>query len=340
MIDIVCEIGVNHENSISNAINMIDEIGSINKNKEINLIAKFQYYKAEKLACAESPSYWDTTQEKTTSQRELFKKYDKFDINDYVLLASQCEKYGIEFMVTAFDEDSLELINPLVKRHKIASADITNIPLLRKIASYKKPIILSTGAASKNEIEKALEELKNKENNVTLLHCVLLYPTPDGDSQIGLIDTLKCEFPQNSIGYSDHTVPCQELKILKTVLSRDISLLEKHYTFNKNLKGNDHYHAMDINDLRKIVNYYEWLKSVEKNNGLNYREIEVAAINNARRSIVAKKKILKGSILNGKNLTTKRPGFGIPASKWDLVNGKYSSIDINEDTMIEWDMLK
>ena len=99
--------------------------------------------------------------------------------------------------------------------------------------------------------------------------------TPDGDSQIGLIDTLKCEFPQNSIGYSDHTVPCQELKILKTVLSRDISLLEKHYTFNKNLKGNDHYHAMDINDLRKIVNYYEWLKNVEKNNGLNYREIEL-----------------------------------------------------------------
>ena len=97
---------------------------------------------------------------------------------------------------------------------------------------------------------------------------------------------------------------------------------------------------MDINDLKKIVNYYEWLKNVEKNNGLNCREVEIAAITNARRSIVAKKKILKGSILNEKNLTTKRPGFGIPASKWDLVNGKQSSIDINEDTMIEWDMIK
>ena len=102
------------------------------------------------------------------------------------------------------------------------------------------------------EDQEANDKLNNTKNNVTLLHCVLLYPTPDDDSQIGLIDTLKCEFPQNPIGYSDHTVPCQELKILKTVLSRDISLLEKHYTFNKNLKGNDHYHAMDIYDLKKI----------------------------------------------------------------------------------------
>ena len=96
---------------------------------------------------------------------------------------------------------------------------------------------------------------------------------------------------------------------------------------------------MNISDLKKIVNYYKWLKKVENNNGLNFRELENAAITNARRSIVAKKRILKGTLLNEKNLTTKRPGFGIPASNWDLVNGKRSNTDINEDTMIAWDMI-
>ena len=194
MVDIICEIGVNHENSIRNAVKMINEIGHFSSVKNINLIAKFQYYDAEKLACEDSPSYWDTNQEKTRSQRELFKKYDKFKLKDYIYLADECKKNNIEFMVTAFDEESLEKINPYVKRHKIASADITNIPLLRKVASYNKPIILSTGAATNQEIEIALVELNSNKNDITLLHCVLLYPTPDENSQLGIIDILKSNF--------------------------------------------------------------------------------------------------------------------------------------------------
>ena len=191
MIDIICEIGVNHENSINNSLNMIKEISQLSNIQNINLIVKFQYYDAEKLACENSPSYWDTNKEKTKSQRDLFKKYDKFALKDYIYLADECKKNNIEFMVTAFDEESLEKVNPYVKRHKIASADITNIPLLRKVASFDKPIILSTGAANENEIEIALKELNEKNNDITLLHCVLLYPTPDENSQLGIIDILK-----------------------------------------------------------------------------------------------------------------------------------------------------
>ena len=142
--------------------------------------AKFQSYKADTLASKYSPAYWDTTKEPTKSQHELFQKYDQFEPDDYILLAEHCEKNRITFLSTPFDNNAIEFLDPLVPFFKIASADVTNIPFLRKIAEKEKPVVLSTGASTLNEINIALDTL-NKSGciDIVILHCILNYPTQD-----------------------------------------------------------------------------------------------------------------------------------------------------------------
>ncbi len=153
----IAEIGVNHECSLKEAKKLI------NSAKEGGADAvKFQTYKAEKLAARKSPYYWDIKKEKTKSQFELFSKFDKFDLKDYKVLASYCKKKNIEFLSTPFDLDAVNFLSPLVKMFKISSSDITNLPLLKAIASKKKITILSTGASSISEIKHAIKILKKK----------------------------------------------------------------------------------------------------------------------------------------------------------------------------------
>ncbi len=340
MFDVICEIGVNHENSLEKALNMIKDIGSIDTKGLVKISAKFQFYKAEKLASKISPAYWDITQEKTTSQRELFKKFDKFSINDYKLLSKECDNQNIEFMATAFDEESLQAIDPLVSRHKIASADLTNIPLVREVAKLQKPIILSTGASNEEEIRNTCKEIRIlNPYPITLLHCVLLYPTPDNKANLIYIDELRDKFPNTKVGYSDHTVPDKNLSIIKLAFSKDIVTLEKHYTFNKKLKGNDHYHSIDISDLQNLIKFLDWYKLALGNKGLDDRSNEEKAIKHARRSIVSKVPLKKGSILTSDVITTKRPAHGIPSIEWDNIIGKTLNQDLKADTSLSWSMI-
>ena len=170
---IIAEIGVNHECSIEKAKKMISLASSAGANA-----AKFQTYKAETIASKNSPYYWDLKSEKSINQFELFKKYDKFEKKHYLELSNFCKKKKIEFMSTPFDEDSVEFLNPLLNIYKIASADITNLPLIELIASKKKPVILSTGASTISEIKTSVNILKkNGCNNISLMHCILNYPT-------------------------------------------------------------------------------------------------------------------------------------------------------------------
>lgn len=334
MIDFICEIGVNHENDIDLAKRMIDEIAS-NSRPGISLVAKFQIYTADTLAVKNSPAYWDTSKEPTLSQHALFSKYDKFSFADYQALHEYCVHRNIEFLATAFSVHHVRQIDPLVCRHKVSSSDITNIPLLRAVAETGKPVILSTGASTVEEITAALNCLRLANSGpISLMHCVLLYPTPDDHANLSCIDTLRSSFPGHEVGYSDHTVPDPNLSILKAVTSKGVKLFEKHFTYDKSLTGNDHYHAIDCQDLSQYSSWLQWLATANGDGDLVNRKSEQSAIKYARRSIVSAVDIPAGTVLTPALLTTKRPATGMPASDWDVAIGSTALIDIPADTII------
>ena len=334
---VIAEIGVNHEGSLEKAIELIN----LAKKGGADA-AKFQTYKASKLASKNSPAYWDTSKEKTTSQFELFKKYDNFENEDYIKLYEHCQLTGIDFLSTPFDDEAADFLAELVPFFKIASADINNVPLLRKLATHKKPIVLSTGASSIEEIKFAINLLeKNDVNDIALLHCILNYPTKNENASLAMIYGLKEEFPNYIIGYSDHTLPHDSITSLVAAHFFGAVILEKHFTDDKTLPGNDHYHAMDISDLtafqKKIDDIYILAGNSKKKNFIPGEEISRL---NARRSIVLKEDMNKGDTISIDNITYKRPGTGITTNYWDDIIGKKINKNLDEDYVLQWDDLQ
>lgn len=334
---IIAEIGVNHEGSLDQAKRLIE----LAKEGGADA-AKFQTYKAGSLASKKSPAYWDLEKEPTESQHALFKKYDSFDEGDYIVLAEHCEKCEIHFLSTPFDKQSLEFLNPLLSYFKIASADLTNIPFLREVAKKGKPIILSTGASTLAEIDIAVDTIvKFGCEEIGLLHCILNYPTDNINANLEMIKGIKKVYPQYTIGYSDHTMPDESMTSLITAQLLGAVIIEKHFTHDKTLKGNDHYHAMDVKDLRCYVQMSERIN--ELLGDANYKrpiKTENISRENARRSIVIDRDVKVGTELNVANITYKRPGTGISPLHWDEVIGKRVTRDLEEDHILMWSDLE
>ncbi len=330
---IIAEIGVNHEGCLKKAKELIAQAKEGGADA-----AKFQTYKAETLVIPDSPSYWDRNKEKTESQYKLFKKYDSFNELEYIELADYCNTLEIDFLSTGFDEASIDFLDPLMMFYKVSSSDITNVPLLRKIASKGKPILLSTGASTIKEIDNALKTIWNSgKNQVGLLHCVLNYPTSDKDANLKMIKHLKRVYPNQIIGYSDHTLPDESMTTLTSAYLMGAVVLEKHFTDNKNKEGNDHYHSMDKNDLK---NFIERVNLISKLIGDSREKApipsEELARENARRSIVTLERLKEGELITTKNITCKRPGNGISADNWDKVIGKVINQDIDRNVQLDW----
>ncbi|OZG70495.1 acetylneuraminic acid synthetase [Hahella sp. CCB-MM4] len=331
---IIAEVGVNHEGSLETAKLLIKQAKDAGAHA-----VKFQSYKAEKIASKYSPAYWDLTKEPTKSQYELFKKLDSFGEQEYEILADYCRNIGIDFMSTPFDLDAVEYLTPLVPAFKIASADITNTPLLRAVSKTGKPIIVSTGASTLAEIEFALQTCRQAgAKNIALLHCVLNYPTPLEQAQLSNIQMLKRVFPETAVGYSDHVIPDETISALEAATLFGALILEKHFTHDKKLQGNDHYHAMDATDLTRFVDKLATYRDLIGSES-QHLENQTAARQHARRSVVANRDIKQGEVLTEDNLTAKRPGHGISPIHWDEVIGKQVRQDIKNDTLISWDML-
>jgi len=332
---IIAEAGVNHEGSMDLAKRLIDEAAEGGADA-----IKFQSYKAETLASKNSPSYWNLEKESTTSQFELFKKYDNFWKNEYEELKLYCDKTGIEFCSTPFDSESADFLNDLMSFYKISSSDITNKPFIEQISNYGKPIILSTGASEHAEIKSALGWINNisADINVALLHCILNYPTPNMNANLRMILDLCKEYPKNIIGYSDHTLP-EEMLSLYTAAIFGALVLEKHFTHDKSLPGNDHYHAMDKVDLQLFKNMLEKLNVISGSREKKCIPEELISKENARRSIVANCLISKGDIITREMITFKRPGTGIKPFEIDKVLGKKASKVIEEDTILAQEMI-
>lgn len=302
---------------------------------------KFQTYKAETLVAKESPSYWDTTEENTTSQYELFKKFDAFGEKEYRELFQYCNEIGIEFMSTPFDIESADYLYDMMDFYKISSSDLNNLPFIEYMAKKNKPIILSVGASNYDEIRTAVCLIrKYNDKPLTLLHCVLEYPTPYEHANLNKIKTLRRDFPDCHIGYSDHTKPDGNYSVVITAYNYGAQVIEKHYTLDKTLKGNDHYHAMDEKDAMQILERINFVESISGDGDLVCLKSEAIARKNARRSVVCAKKIHKGEKITGDMLTFKRPGTGIMVSDFSKVLGMSAVVDIDEDTILQWSMIQ
>ena len=336
---LIAEIGVNYYDiALKENISVMDAAKlMINKAKEAGIHAvKFQTYKAATLAAKDSPSYWDTTEERETSQYALFKKFDTFGKAEYQELCDYCERKGIEFLSTAFDIESADYLEPMMNVYKISSSDLNNLKFIEYQAMKNKPIILSVGASNEEEIQNALNCIrKYNDKPIILMHCVLEYPTPYDHANLNKIVSLAKTFPDVVIGYSDHTKPDANYDILKTAYNLGARVIEKHYTLDKSLSGNDHYHAMDNIDARKIIEQLRYLDIIRGNYEIKCLDSEMTARKNARRSLVTTCNIKAGTALTQDMITFKRPGTGIAASRFDEFVGKTIKIDVEEDCILQ-----
>ncbi len=327
---VIAEAGVNHEGSMELARRLIREA------KEGGADAiKFQTYKAGTLASRDSPAYWDTTKEPTKSQYELFSRHDSFWKKEFEQLRRWCDDEDIAFLSTPFDVESARFLDPLMDVFKISSSDITNKPFIEFLCDFKKPILLSTGASDLHEVAEAVDWIEAKGNTLALLHCVLNYPTADENAALGMITGLKRHFPDHVIGYSDHTLP-GDMHILITASLLGATILEKHFTFDKTLPGNDHYHAMDKDDLALFRRKMSAVLASMGSYAVRSNPSEDPARRNARRSLVAARDIAEGAVITRDDLTWKRPAHGISPRCIEEVLGRHARRAIPEDTVLNW----
>lgn len=330
---IIAEAGVNHEGSMDLAKRLIDEAAEGGAHA-----IKFQTYKAETIASKDSPYYWDITKESTKSQFELFKKYDKFWKSEYEELAKYCETAGIEFMSTPFDVESANFLNEMMPVFKISSSDLTNLPFIEHMCKFGKPMILSTGAAYLWEVQQAVEVIEKHGNQLCLMHCVLNYPTEDKNANLGMIKDLIRHFPDYIPGYSDHTLP-NDMEVMKMATLLGAAVIEKHFTHDKTLPGNDHYHAMDKEDMKHFNSVMDKTFELLGSFKLSALESEEKSRQNARRSLVAAREIPKGKVIDREDLTWKRPAKGISPKEIDVVLGMKAARTIDEDEILMWNAL-
>lgn len=301
---------------------------------------KFQSYKTENFVSKNSPAYWDLSEEAATSQFELFKKFDKFGKDEFRELADYCREIGIMFLSTPFDFESVDYLDEFMDIYKISSSDLTNIPFIKYVAGKNKPIILSTGGATINEIKQAVRAIEEVSTvDIAIMHCILSYPTDYSDANLLMIKDLAENFPDYEIGYSDHTKPDLNMFVLTTAHAYGADIIEKHFTLDKSLKGNDHYHSMDPNDVlifRTNINFLSKIKGMKNKQPLI---CESSARRHARRSIVSTKDIKRGEVITEEVIAFKRPGTGISPARIDEVLGKKANVDIPEDTLLDFDML-
>lgn len=300
----IAEIGVNHEANLKKAFKCIKDA------KEGGAQAiKLQCYKADKIASKFAGAYWDKKEEKENSQLKLYKKFDKFKFRDYEKIFNYCKKIKIDFIITPFDIDTIDFFKKKVKYFKISSSDITNYPLIKKIADTKKPVIMSTGASTKKEIKNAYKILKGKSKKIIILHCILNYPTKKENANLNMILDLKKNYKE--VGLSDHSIPADSHKILIYAYMLGVKFIEKHFTTNKRKKGNDHFHSFDKKDLKTFFNNLNELDLILGKKFKTYLKSEIISRKNARRSIFINKNLKKNHKITENDLIMLRPAIGI-----------------------------
>lgn len=327
---IIAEAGVNHNGQLDLALKLC------NAAKEAGAdCVKFQTWQTEKIVTrkTEKATYQsENTHNAEESQFDMLKKLE-LSYKDFHIVQKHCQKIGIDFLSTPDEEYSLaflmnELKLPLIK---IGSGEVTNIPYLRQIASYGKPVILSTGMATLAQVAIAYDTLLAAgAPSVALLHCTTNYPCPKNEVNLRAMETMKEAF-KCQVGYSDHTMGT-EIPVAAVAMGAEI--IEKHFTLDHNMEGPDHKASLEPQDLKYMV---DCIRNIEIaiGDGIkrpNPSEMEISKV--VLKSIVAKTRIHKGDILNTENLTVKRAGAGIPAYYWDMIVGIKAQNDYDIDEPI------
>lgn len=330
---IIAEAGVNHNGSLDNAVKLIDAAVEAGVD-----YVKFQTFKAEKLVSksAQKAEYQkQNTGNETESQLQMLQKLELSE-KDHEYLIDYCKSKGIKFFSTAFDLDSLAYLSKIgLSLVKIPSGEITNLPYLRKAASLFSEVILSTGMATMPEIKDAMDVFLQAgiaKDKITILHCNTEYPTPMKDVNLKAMLHIQKEFG-TAIGYSDHTMGI-EIPIAAVALGGTV--IEKHFTLDKNMPGPDHIASLEPDELKAMVSAIRNLEAALSGNGMkepSASEKKNMAI--GRKSLVASTDIKKGDIFTEQNVTVKRPGTGISPMKWDSVMGLTAKQDFSEDQLIE-----
>lgn len=330
---IVAEAGVNHNGDLKKAFKLIDVASDCGAD-----IVKFQFFKAEKLVTkfAKMAKYQinNLNPKNGDNQFKMLKKLEITGIQQKKLM-DYCKKKKIQFMSTPFDEESANFLHKIgMKIFKIPSGDITNYLLLKKIASFKKKVFLSTGMSNLDDIKNAIKTLNQfgtKESNITLMQCNTDYPTKEKDVNLNVLNTFKKKF-KTSIGYSDHTL---SIDLPSYAVSMGSSVIEKHFTLSRNLKGPDHKASLTPSELKKMIKKIRktevFLGSYEKKATTS----EKKNMSIARKSIVASKYIKKGDLFSLFNLTCKRPGSGLSPMLIPKLIGKVSKKNYKQDQIIK-----
>jgi len=329
---IIAEAGVNHNGSMEIAKQLID--AAVDAGVDI---IKFQTFNAEKLVSksAKQAEYQKKNiGDGNDSQYEMLKKLELSKENHEELIA-YCKKKGIRFWSTAFDFESMDYIHSLnLGLWKIPSGEITNYPYLRKIATYREDIIMSTGMCEEQDIQNAIDVLDKfgtKKEQIILLHCNTQYPTPFQDVNLKAMNTIKETFGIQ-VGYSDHT---QGIEVPIAAVALGATVIEKHFTMDRNLPGPDHKASLEPNELKAMVNAIRNIEQALGDGIKKVSESEKGNISVARKSIVAACSIKRGELLSENNLTVKRPGNGLSPMRWEEVIGTKAIKDYNEEDQIE-----
>ena len=302
--------------------------------------AKFQSYKAKTIVSKNSPAYWDTTKEPTKTQYELFLKHDSFGEKEYRELCDYTHSKGIDFTSTPFDYASADYLEDMVDFYKISSSDLSNLPFIHHIGTKGKPVVLSVGAAYLSEVDEAIRTLKNAGcMDITVLHCVLSYPTAPENANLRIIETLKRTFPDVKVGFSDHVAPDESMMTLATAYLLGAEVIEKHFTLDKTLPGNDHYHAGAPEDFKKAIRNFKWIDSILGRGEKTVLDCEIVPRREARRSLVLTRAMKMGEVIGKEDIMPKRPGTGISPIYTDIVIGRKVTRDLEEDTILTWDMV-
>ena len=336
---LIAEMGVNfYDTAKAMEITPLDAAKLyIDKAAEIGIdCAKFQSYKADTIVSKNSPAYWDTTKEPTKTQYELFLKHDSFGEKEYRELCEYTHKKGMDFTSTPFDYASADYLENMVDFYKISSSDLSNLPFIKHIGKKGKPVYISVGAAYLSEVDVAVRTLKEVGcKDIVILHCVLSYPTDPKDANLRVIETLKRDFPDVRVGFSDHVAPDDTMMTLATAYILGAEVIEKHFTLDKTLPGNDHYHAGDPEDFQKALSNFKWIDTV-----LGSPEKKVLACAMVpRRALVLTRNMKAGEVINEEDIMPKRPGIGISPEYAEIVIGRKVAKDLEEDTILTWDMV-
>ena len=328
---IIAEAGVNHNGSLDMAKELIDVADEAGAD-----FVKFQTFKAETLVTrtSEKAEYQKIMTDVGESQFDMIKKLE-LGRAAHDELIRYCGQKDIRFLSTAFDHDSVDLLAELnVPFYKIPSGEITNLPYMRHIGRMGKPIIMSTGMATLEEVRAAMDiliEAGVEKYKITVLHCNTEYPTPMEDVNLNAMLTIGEELGV-AVGYSDHTLGI-EIPIAAVALGATV--IEKHYTLNRTLTGPDHAASLEPHELKAMVAV---IRNIEKAMGDGVKKpspSEVKNVSIARKSIVARIPIAKGERFTENNLTVKRPGTGISPMEWDAYIDKSADREYQMDDLIQ-----